>query len=253
MSQTRLQVLQNTAKTQKFVTVIGHGSLINAKDSTFNIHGSTGFKVPEGMSVIFISKPGYHLALRELHDLKMASLLQSLTKLRQFINDKLPEHEVPNIIKKSRWNWKEHIYTSGMNCPNMGLELYDYRLTPVGWWYNAQCGVWYPGTTRGPEYKGKKGTLKNLISSLHTKGIVVVFGCRGDPETSENTTRRFEKRGEFGGQDYRIIRTNLIKNIESVERGAARLLSTKRVREPALTLKKRSVNRAAKRRRISKK
>jgi len=249
MSQTRIQAFQNDAKTRKFITVIGHGTLISAKDPSFNVHGSTFFKVPEGMSVVFISKPGYLISLSELKDDKMMSLLHSQSKLRKFIGDALPESETPNVVKKSGWNWKNHIYTSGMNCPNMGLEFYDNSITPWGWWYNTQCGVWYPGTTRPREYKGKKGTLKNLVSSLDRKGIVIVFGCRGDPETAANTRRAFNVFGAFGGQKYKVPQTALVQNIKTLERVAARYLSTKRVREPALTLKKNSVNRPAKRRR----
>jgi len=249
MSQTRIQAFQNYAKTQKFITVIGHGTLINEKDPSFNTRGSKTFKVPEGMSVIFVSKPGYFLSMLELHDDKMMSLLRSQTKLRKFIDDKLPDSEVPRVVKKSGWNWKNHVYTAGMECSNMGIELYDNAITPWGWWYNTQCGVWYPGTTRPREYHGKKGTLKNLISSLDRKGIVIVFGCRGDPEKTKNTERAFSVFGGSGGQNYKVPQTALVKNIKTLERSAARLLSMKRVREPALTLKKQSVNRPAKRRR----
>lgn len=241
-SQTRLREFQNYSKTQKFISVIGHGTLVNSRNN------SIYFKVPPGMTIIFVSKPGYLIALGTLRDDKMTSLLHSETKLRRFIDDKLPDNEIPDIIKRANWNWKNHIYTTGMTCPNMALEFYDTTDTSWGRWYNEQSGVWYPGTNRRPEYKGKKGTLKNLVSSLSTKGIMFVFGCRGDPETSQRTSEAYHTVGTFGGpQTYKIPRTSLVRTIETLERSAARYLARKRARASELSLRKNNNQPSAKR------
>ena len=238
----RLQKFQTTARTQKFISVVGHGTLINPLDPSFNSHNATFFKVPEGVSVIFISKPGYWISLRSLREDKMMSLLHSESKLRQFIAGTLPGDETPRIVKRSAWNWKNHIFTSGMMCPNMGFELYDKALTSWGRWYDSQCGVWYPGTNKGPEYKGRKGTLKNLISSTGTKGIYMVFGCRGDPAEYNRTRTAFNavhgtSRGPFpftgnttGRQNYRVPVSPLVRNVRLRENEARRYLRVKRPR-----------------------
>ena len=240
--QTRLEAVQKNARTQKFISVIGHGTLINPEDPSFNSHNATFFKVPTGVSVIFISKPGYWASLRTLKDDKMTSLLQSESKLRKFIAGTLPEGNMPRVVKRSAWNWKNHIFTPMMMCPNMGFELYDNADTEWGRWYNSQSGVWYPGTNIGPEYKGKKGTLKNLISSTHAKGIYMVFGCRGDPKEYNRTKAAFEahvgtSRGHFpftgnrtGRQNYRVPVTPLIQSVRLRENEARKYLAKKRVR-----------------------
>jgi hypothetical protein len=242
MSQTKLERFQKNAQTQKFISVIGHGTLINPHDPSFNSYNSTHFTVPEGMSVIFISKPGYFISLRSLKDDNMMNLLLSQNKLRQFIDDKLPANETPEVVRRSYWNWKNHIYTSGMTCPNMGFEFYDKAETSWGRWYNIRSGVWFPGTNRRPEYKGKKGTLKNLVSSLHMKGILVVFGCRGDPQTYERTKHAFSTFGTTGRQNYSVPRSALVRNIKTLERAASRYMTAKRIHEPSLSLRRRSVN-----------
>lgn len=253
---TRLEVFQRNARTQKFISVIGHGTLINSVNTSFNTHNATFFKVPEGVSVIFISKPGYFIALRSLKDDKMMSLLHSQSKLRQFIAGTLPAGDMPGIVKRAAWNWKNHIFTPGMNCPNMGLEFYDNSETYSGRWYNSQAGVWYPGTNRGPEYKGRKGTLKNLISSMGTraKGIFMVFGCRGDPAEYNRTKAAFNAingtpRGPFpstgnrsGRQNYRVPVTPLVQNTRLLENKARKYLTVKRVRSNESPLRRPKTN-----------
>ena len=238
----RLQKFQTYAPTQKFISVVGHGTLINPLDPSFNSHNATFFKVPEGVSVIFISKPGYWISLRSLREDKMMSLLHSQTKLRKFIAGTLPADETPRIVRRSAWNWKNHIFTTGMMCPNMGFELYDKADTSWGRWYDSQCGVWYPGTNRGAEYKGRKGTLKNLISSMSTKGIYMVFGCRGDPAEYNRTKAAFNavhgtSRGPLpftgntsGRQNYRVPVSPLVRNVRLRENEARRYLRVKRPR-----------------------
>lgn len=230
---TRLEKFQVNAQTQKFVSVIGHGTLINPLNTStsFNTYNSTYFKVPEGVSIVFISRPGYWISLRSLRDDNMMSLLRSESKLRRFIAGRLSADETPQIIKRAAWNWKNHIYTAGMMCPNMGFEFYDKSQTSWGVWYDSQSGVWYPGTTRGPEYKGRKGTLKNLISSIPTKGIFIVFGCRGDPTMYNKTRMAFNIFGRLGQrQNYRIPMTQLTRNVKARENEAARYLGRKRPR-----------------------
>jgi hypothetical protein len=240
--QTRLQRLQLAARTQKFASVIGHGTLINPLDPSFNSHNATFFKVPEGVSVVFISKPGYWVPLRTLKDDKMMDLLHSETKLQRFIAGTLPVGQTPGVVQRAAWNWKNHIYMSGMMCPNMGFELYDKADTRWGRWYNTQCGVWYPGTNRGAEYKGRKGTLKNLISSMATKRIFMVFGCRGDPAEYNRTGAAFNaihgtSRGPFpiignrsGRQNYRVPVSPLVRSVRLRENEARRYIGVKRVR-----------------------
>ena len=242
MSQTKLERFQKNAQTQKFVSIIGHGTLINTPNSSH-------FTIPEGMSVIFVSKPGYFVSLRSLKDDKMMNLLLSQTKLRQFIDDKLPVSEIPDIVRNSHWNWKNHLYTSGMMCPNMGFQFYDKAETSWGRWYNIRSGVWYPGTDRRPRFKGRDLTLKSVVNSLQTKGILVVFGCRGDPQTYERTGRAFNTFGQGGRQNYPVPRTALVRNIETLERAARRHMTAKRVREPSLILRRRSVNGSSPKRR----
>jgi len=248
--QTRLAAVQANARTQKFISVIGHGTLINPLDPSFNSYNSTFFKVPTGVSVIFISKPGYWASFRSLADNKMIDLLASESKLRRFIAGTLPEGNMPGIVKRAAWNWKNHIFTPGMMCPNMGFEFYDNANTSWGRWFNHYSGVWYPGTNKGPEYKSKKGTLKNLISSIHTKGIFMVFGCRGDPKEYNKTKAAFEahagtSRGPFpftgnrtGRQNYRVPVTNLTQSVRLRENEARKFLAKKRVRTNESPLRK---------------
>jgi len=230
---TRLEAVQKNARTQKFISVIGHGTLINPLDPSFNSHNATFFKVPAGVSVVFISKPGYWASLRTLSE----------SKLRKFIAGTLPAANMPGVVKRSAWNWKNHIFTPMMMCPNMGFEFYDKEDTTWGRWYDSQSGVWYPGTNKGPEYKGRKGTLKNLISSMGTgaKGIFMVFGCRGDPAEYNRTKAAFNavhgaSRGPFpftgnttGRQNYRVPRTPLTEAVR-LRNNEARKYLAKRVR-----------------------
>ena len=228
---TRIEQFQRNARSQKFISVIGHGTLIHPGNTLFN--GTPFFQVPEGVSIIFISRPGYWIPLRALHDDNMLSLLHSERKLQRLIAGTLSAEETPIIIKRAAWNWKNHIYTPGMYCPNMGFELYDNAQTRWGVWYNQQCGVYYPGANNsGLSYKGKKGTLMNLISSLHKKGIIVVFGCRGDPSVYHNTRTAFNRFGRSAGrvQNYSIPRTILTTAVQHRENEARRYLTVKRVR-----------------------
>jgi hypothetical protein len=233
----RLQNFQRNARTKKFISVVGHGTLINPLDPSFNSYNSTFFKIPEGVSVIFISKPGYFISLRHLRDDKMMSLLHSESKLRRFVAGTLTADEIPRIVKRAAWNWKNHIFTSGMMCPNMGFEFYDNVPTSWGRWYNSQCGVWYPGTNTGPEYKGRRGTLKNLIPSTHKKGIFIVFGCRGDPTEYNRTMTAFREYGRTGRQNYRVPLTPVTRNVRLRENEASRYLGLKRPR-PSQTLRR---------------
>jgi hypothetical protein len=233
----RLQNFQRNARTKKFISVVGHGTLINPLDPSFNSYNSTFFKIPEGVSVIFISKPGYFISLRHLRDDKMMSLLHSESKLRRFVAGTLTADEIPRIVKRAAWNWKNHIFTSGMMCPNMGFEFYDNAETSWGRWYNSQCGVWYPGTNTGPEYKGRRGTLKNLIPSTHKKGIFIVFGCRGDPAEYNRTMTAFREYGRTGRQNYRVPLTPVTRNVRLRENEASRYLGLKRPR-PSQTLRR---------------
>jgi len=261
---TRLEAVQRNARTQKFISVIGHGTLINPLDPSFNSHNATFFKVPTGVSVVFISKPGYWASLRTLREDKMTSLLQSESKLRKFIAGTLPAANMPGVVKRSAWNWKNHIYTPMMMCPNMGLEFYDKEDTSWGRWYDSQSGVWYPGTNKGPEYKGHKGTLKNLISSMGTgaKGIYMVFGCRGDPAEYNRTKAAFNavhgtSRGPFpftgnttGRQNYRVPRTPLTEAVR-LRNNEARKYLAKRVRNNSPLRKTSGNSPTAKRARVN--
>jgi hypothetical protein len=238
----RLQDFQRNAQNKKFISVVGHGTLINPTDPSFNTYNSTFFRIPEGVSVIFISKPGYFISLRNLRDDKMMSLLHSESKLRRFIAGTLATDEIPRIVKRAAWNWKNHIFTSGMMCPNMGFEFYDNAQTSWGRWYNSKCGVWYPGTNTEPEYKGRRGTLKNLISSIHKKGIFMVFGCRGDPAEYNRTMTAFREYGRTGGrQNYRVPLSPLTRNVRLREIEASRYLGLKRPR-PSQTLRRSNEN-----------
>ena len=241
---TRLQRFQVNAQTQKFVTVVGHGTLISPLNTSFNTYNATYFKVPDGVSVVFISRPGYFVALRSLKEDNMMSLLHSDSKLRKFIAGTLPASETPGIVRRAAWNWKNHIYTPGMMCPNMGFEFYDKTGSSWGRWYDSQSGVWYPGTNRSPEYKGRRGTLKNLISSVHTKGIFMVFGCRGDPAEYARLKQAFEHSGKLGNQNYPIPMSNLTRNVQASENKASKYLlnEKKRVRVNNLTLRKKNTN-----------
>lgn len=240
---------QRNAKTLNFVTVIGHGTLINPLNTSYR-NTAPSFNVPDGATVIFISKPGYFITLRSLHDSKMMSLMRSRRKLRQLIADKLPASDTPAIIKRAGWNWKHHIYTTGMLCPNMGLEFYDTSPTSWGRWYNDQSGVRYPGRGGAPRYKGRRKSLKTLISEIHPKGIFIVFGCRGDPAEYTGTMAAFEarygtSRGPFptignrsGRQNYRVPRTVLTEAARTRENESRRYLGVKRIRNTSFTLRK---------------
>jgi hypothetical protein len=246
----RLQNFQRNAQNKKFISVIGHGTLINPLENSYN-NISEFFKVPEGVAVIFVSKPGYFVALRNLKDDKMMSLLHSESKLRRFIAGTLPLDEIPRIVKRAAWNWKNHIFISDMMCPNMGLEFYDTTQTSWGTWYNSQCGVWYPGTNKGPDHKGRKGSLKNLISITPTKGIFVVFGCRGDPTEYARTMSAFRTHGIFGGrQTYRVPLTPTVQSVQLRDNEASRYLRMKRPR-PTQTLLRKPNSPKAKRARIT--
>lgn len=246
----RLQNFQINARTKKFISVIGHGTLINPLDNPYN-NKSAFFKVPAGVAVIFVSKPGYFVALRNLKDDKMMSLLHSESKLRRFIAGTLTSDETPRIVKRAAWNWKNHIFTSDMMCPNMGLEFYDTTQTSWGTWYNSQCGVWYPGTNKGPDHKGRKASLKNLISNTHTQGIFMVFGCRGDPTEYNRTMTAFRAHGIFGGrQNYRVPLTPTTRNAQLRDNEASRYLGLKRPR-PTQNLLRKSNSPKAKRARTT--
>jgi hypothetical protein len=246
---TRLEVAQRNSKTLNFISVVGHGTLINPLNASYqNI--SPSFEVPSDTTVIFISKPGYWIPLRSLRDSKMMSLLRSRRKLRQLIADKLPARDTPRIITRAGWSWKNHIYTPGMICPNMGLEFYDAAQTSWGRWYNEQSGVRYVGSGGAPKYKGRKKSLKNLISEMRPRGIFIVFGCRGDPAAYRETGAAFEarhgtSRGPFpwvgnrsGRQNYRVPRTALTEAARTQENQSRRYLGVKRIRNNNFTVRK---------------
>jgi len=229
----RIHEFQEYSKTQTIITAVAHGELVETNNSFF--------PVPPGMTIIFISKPGYLIALHHLrNDPKFASLFSSETKMRKLIADKLPQDEIPKIIKHGRWSWKKHIYISGMNnCPNLRLEFYD-ELDP---WYNEQCGVRYLGQNL-TEYKGKKGTLKNLLSSFSQKGVLFVFACRGVPSTANETFKIALRHGAEGQpQKYKIPNSKFLETVKKMENAAARVVVMKRLRTPQnLKLKKRTIS-----------
>lgn len=252
-SETRIQLLQgyisgNRNKNNRiaFVSMIGHGTLISA-----NATNST-FRIPSDKFVIFISRPGYHIALRELKESRMMNLLKSRHKLQQLLTDTLPSKNIPKIVTRSPWNWKRHIYSPGMITPNMGLELYDNANTSWGRWYDSQCGVRFAGD---PAVYGRTSppvmqSLKDLVNEVKGPAIIFVFGCRGDPQTYHATSSAFNKHGRYGGQKYRLPSSSLVSDIHTRESQSARYLA-KRVRAPGLTLRKEKIEPPAKRRRLS--
>ena len=250
-SETRIQLLQgyisgNRNNRIAFVSMIGHGTLVSA-----NATNST-FEIPSDKFVVFISRPGYHIALRELKESRMMNLLNSRPKLQQFLTDTLPSKNTPSIVTRSHWNWKRHIYSPGMIAPNMGLELYDNADTSWGRWYNSQCGVRFAGdpAVYGRTLPPVMQSLKDLVNEVKGPAIIFVFGCRGDPQTYHATSSAFDRHGRFGGQNYRLPPSSLVSAVHSRESHAARYLA-KRVRAPGLTLRKEKIEPPAKRRRLT--
>jgi hypothetical protein len=244
-SSTRIQQLQNMISANKIplATIIGHGTLLQSNSL---------FRVPDDKFVIFISRPGYYIALRLLKESRMMSLMQSKTKLRQLLTDRLPAENTPRIITGSHWNWKRHIYGPGQPAPNMGLELYDNSDSSWGRWYNSLCGWKFVGEPfLYRTYGQRMNSLQQLLMDIKGPAVVFVFGCRGDPNTAEGTARAFQKHGRFGRrQNYRLPPSSLVSATRAHEEGIARY-HTKRVRGFGLSLRKEKVEPSAKRRRMN--
>jgi hypothetical protein len=243
-SSTRIQQLQNMISANKnnkisLATIIGHGTLLPSNSL---------FTVPDDKIIIFISRPGYYIALRLLKESRMMSLMQSKTKLRQLLTDRLSAENTPSIITGSRWNWKRHIYGPGQPAPNMGLELYDNTDSSWGRWYNSLCGWKFVGEpSLHRTYGQRMNSLQQLLMDIKGPAVVFVFGCRGDPNTAEGTARAFQNRGRFGRQNYRLPPSSLVSATRAHEEGVARY-HAKRVRGFGLSLRKEKVEPSAKRR-----
>jgi len=247
-SSTRIQQLQNMISENKnnkipFATIIGHGTLLPS---------NRVFTVPDDKIIIFISRPGYYIALRLLKESRMMNLMQSKTKLRQLLTDRLSAENTPSIVTGSRWNWKRHIYGPNQPAPNMGLELYDNSLKSWGQWYNSLCGWKFVGDPSKPflhrPYGERMHSLQQLVMDIKGPAVVFVFGCRGDPNTAEETMRAFQNRGRFGRQNYRLPPSALVSATRAHEEGVARYHS-KRTRGFGLSLRKEKVEPSAKKRR----
>ena len=238
-SQTRIREFQEYSKTHSIITVTGHGSLITT--------GNLDFRVPEGMYVVFISRPGYWLSLRILAQSRMMNMLKSETKMRQLITGTLPNKNIPDIITKSHWNWRNHIYPPGTYCPNMYLELYDKSNTSVGRWYDNMCGAQYLENNGQRFGHGLAENLKQIVYQAPKKGVIFVFGCRADPNS--NMKPAFNKYGKFGQPQTYPIPQSLLATAIKVRENLTRTLMTKRVRTPGLTLRKsKTASRPTKRR-----
>jgi hypothetical protein len=220
---TRIAQFQNNSKNLDLRTVIGHGSLIP---------GNTDFfPLPANKYVIFLSKPGYWISLKVLKQDSMMSLLNSQNKLRLLLTDKLPKNQMPDIIKNGHWNWKKHIYMPGMMCPNMYFELYDHVNTSWGRWYNEQCGVRTVGESLG-QLKNLNARLSEITSANNPSGIYFVFGCRGDPNTYQETGNAFRNSNDetVKRQNYRLPPSIPVSRTKFVENLYTRYAGKKRVR-----------------------
>jgi len=227
-SQTRIQEFQEYSKNHSIITVTGHGSLITT--------GNIEFKVPDDVYIVFISRPGYWLSLRLLAQSRMMNMLKSETKMRQLIMGKLSKTNTPDIITKSHWNWKNHIYPPKTLCPNMYFQIYDKSGTSVGNWYDNMCGIIYLENSGSRFGHNQNVNLKDIVLQAPKKGVFFVFGCRGDPNS--NMKPSFNKYGKFGEPQNYPIPYSLPTSVINKHEKLVKTLMVKRVRTPALSLRK---------------
>jgi hypothetical protein len=236
MNRTRVE---NVRKQTQFAFAIGHGSLITNNSRASNL-GKHQFTVPSGIHVVFFSNPGYWISLRVLNDPNLLKILDNPQQFKKFIDGELPRDEIPKIVKESNWNWKQHIYGPGMLCPNMYLQMYDEENTSWGRWYNNMCGFYYFDTIFNQQRTIVKSSAKkytsaeNLVTNLKQtpfKGVLFLFGCRGDPAVPESIMkRRFNASGKFGQpQTYLLPPSRIVPELTEYERYAARYMGKKRI------------------------
>jgi hypothetical protein len=190
-------------------------------------------------------------------DKKLTNLFRNANKLSQFVRGILPISEIPDIVTEMNWDWKKHIYTPEMVCPNLYIEMFDREPTTVwGAFYNKYCG--WTGLESGAHPKTHKyitasqqkvstaEELANVAAHILPNSILFFFACRGDPDVPENNMlNRFRLAGRFGQpQTYNLPRvTQLVKNIQEGEKYAARLASKKRIlNNTSLNVKRPRVN-----------
>jgi hypothetical protein len=127
--------IRNRAETSQIGLVIGHGTQVDA----------VPFTVPDNVHVVFLSDPGYALAVNIVNT-PFERMVGNLRKFRNFIRGTLPANDIPLQLRRRNWKWWDHIFQPRSACPNLSIEFFD-RSTP---WIDNICGLWYAGPTGTP-------------------------------------------------------------------------------------------------------
>ncbi len=183
LQKTEFEKFEEQVPFMDYYVAIGHG--IHVRDPPV-------FKVPNNMFIIFMTPAGYWGNPKDvLYDPKFNKVFGDRTKLKQLLQDTLPNSDKPDVITKKGWNWRNHVYRPGTFAPMHILEMYDHDTTShpeIHMQYNNISGLYklLPNAHSSRLFNGEKKTLKKLAKTASKDasngGVLIVYGCRGDPQ-----------------------------------------------------------------------
>lgn len=127
--------LRNKAETSQIGLVIGHGTQVDA----------VPFTVPDNVHVVFLSDPGYSLAVNIVNT-PFLRMVGNLRKFRNFVRGTIQANDIPLQLRRRNWKWWDHIFQPNSVCPNLSIQFFDRTIT----WIDNICGLWYAGPTGTP-------------------------------------------------------------------------------------------------------
>ena len=225
----RIKTLASNSSTRLRI-VVGHGGLLPDKP-----------RVPPGVYIIFVSKPGHLLAQRMV--LEYPHLFNG-RYLRRVLRGGIP---VTQIQPPPLRIWKKHFYGPGDVYPNLGLNLFNTHLngTPQpGTQFNFTTGV----HTLNNGTKGMYGQTKTLhdIVTHYGAGIYIVSACRTTSEragpnrtgpswTQLNRNYYLSRGAQTFAPRMRQNDPELNRNVQNLENAQARYAAYKRSRNTTRT------------------
>jgi hypothetical protein len=145
------------------------------------------FKVPSNVTIAFFSKPGYYLMDDIYRSHKFQELLRSKNKSLAFIQGN--KSVFPETLIRRNWNWRNHVYPTGTDCPDLYIEIYDHDPTKPH--MDAATGLYVAGYQDGKFLHGERGHLSDVAKFISDKSVnkskqwmLFVNACRGFPGLS---------------------------------------------------------------------
>jgi hypothetical protein len=188
------------------------------------------FKVPSNVNIAFFSKPGYLLMDTIYFSGKFQELLRSKNKSLAFIKGN--KAVFPETLIERNWNWKDYVYETGTDCPDLNIEIYDHN--PLKTHLNEATGLYVPGYN-GKFLHGERGKLSDVAKYISDMSVnkskqwmLFVNACRVLPglTTTGLTT------GELIMQTYGINPGNFPLNLlRKHEASTSRIIQRKRIRK----------------------